>query len=277
MDEIFIHLRPLPRRFPGGNRVSSVGYIARKRSHVRRAFSTVNFSFILSGRGAYRYGGREFAVEAPALILQWPGATMDYGPARGGAWEELFLIYEITAADAAARWGFRPADRPVWPIRSSRMIGEQTAWLLAHLREADAPGMADRFDAVCERLILEALLGGPELPGGAPEDAVSRIHDLLVRQLDRDHDIDQLARDHHLSPMTFRRRWARRYGLPPHRYIMQNRMREACRLLAETAIPIKAIAPQLGFPDPLYFSRRFRRENGLPASAYRTLHRVKSR
>ena len=277
MDDLFIHMKARPRCLPGRYALSSIGYLPRKRGRVRRSFASVNFSFVLSGRGDYRHGEQVVPVAGPAVLLQWPGAPMDYGPAEGEHWEELFLIYDMSEEEAVERWGFRPSERPVWPIHASGPFSEQAAWLLAHLGEVDAPGMADRFDAACERMILEAMLGGPPFAGRAPEDAVARIHDLLIRQLDRDHDLDRLARQHHLSPMTFRRRWIRRYGLPPHRYLMQARMREACRLLAETSIPVKAIAAQLGFPDPLYFSRRFSRENGLPASLYRNLHHVKHR
>ena len=72
--------------------------------------------------------------------------------------------------------------------------------------------------------------------------------------------------------MTFRRRWANRYDEPPHRCLLNLRMREACRLLAETDTPIKEIARLLGFEDALYFSRRFRQQVGVAASDYRQQH-----
>ena len=273
MDSFFIHLRPLPRRFPGPAPVSSIGYAPQKTDRVQRMFVTFNFSFILSGRGRYRLNDHTYLVEAPAVLLQWPGQAMDYGPHPAGAtWEELFLIYDLSEQDALMRWGLRPAEHPVWRLRASRMVRAQAEWLLQHSGQAGQRGMADRFDAVCERLILEARLG-EESPSPTPgDDAVEAIRDIIMAQLDQPHDFDQLAREHGLSPMTFRRRWAGRYDEPPHRCLLNLRMREACRLLAETDTPIKEIARLLGFDDALYFSRRFRQQVGVAASDYRQQH-----
>ena len=46
-------------------------------------------------------------------------------------------------------------------------------------------------------------------------------------------------------------------------------MREAARLLAYTRMTAQAIAYQLGYQDPSYFNRRFRKVMGLSPGAYR--------
>ena len=51
MDDIFIHLKPLPRRMPTKLPVVSIGYLSAKKNRMQHVFGTVNFSFILSGRG----------------------------------------------------------------------------------------------------------------------------------------------------------------------------------------------------------------------------------
>jgi AraC-like DNA-binding protein len=48
-------------------------------------------------------------------------------------------------------------------------------------------------------------------------------------------------------------------------------MRRACELLDTTRLPIKQIADQLGFTDPLYFSRQFRQIHELSPVQYREL------
>jgi AraC-like DNA-binding protein len=50
----------------------------------------------------------------------------------------------------------------------------------------------------------------------------------------------------------------------------------AAQLLTTTALPIKRISEQVGYPDALHFSRAFRKVNGQSPSDYsalRTLHR----
>lgn len=58
-------------------------------------------------------------------------------------------------------------------------------------------------------------------------------------------------------------------GQPAAKQIESALMREACRLLAYTPTPIAQIGYALGFDDPSYFSRSFRRVTGLSPGAYR--------
>ena len=53
--------------------------------------------------------------------------------------------------------------------------------------------------------------------------------------------------------------------------ILRVRLREARRLLTTTSASVKQIAFQVGFEDPLYFSRLFRRRFGTPPSNLRSV------
>ncbi|WP_299183290.1 4-hydroxyphenylacetate catabolism regulatory protein HpaA [uncultured Neptuniibacter sp.] len=58
-------------------------------------------------------------------------------------------------------------------------------------------------------------------------------------------------------------------GLPSKRLIMDRLMQEARRLLTFSSSPITEISYQLGFKDPAYFARFFRRNAGVTAGQYR--------
>jgi AraC family transcriptional activator of pobA len=49
-------------------------------------------------------------------------------------------------------------------------------------------------------------------------------------------------------------------------------VREACRRLVYVAVPVSKLAFELGFADPAYFCRFFKRRTGLTPSAYRERH-----
>ena len=58
-------------------------------------------------------------------------------------------------------------------------------------------------------------------------------------------------------------------GVGAAAYIERRIMNEACRMLAFTQLPVAEIGYRLGFPDPSYFSKRFRKAQALSPTDYR--------
>jgi AraC-like DNA-binding protein len=56
----------------------------------------------------------------------------------------------------------------------------------------------------------------------------------------------------------------------PIDFFIRLRMNRACRLLAESSLPVKDIAAQLGYDDPFYFSRLFKSVHAVAPTEYRT-------
>ncbi|MFN2351833.1 MAG: helix-turn-helix domain-containing protein [Kiritimatiellia bacterium] len=268
-----LYMRHLPRRFPAALVVDNIGYLRHKTNWIQHRFASYNYSFILSGGGEYWRDGQCWPVRAPCVITQDPHHSLKYGP--GGdwlEWEELFIIYHQDKQPVLQKMGLARPEHFIWQIRDSGPIRAR----LAELRDATArlqePGTADRVDRLCELLVLESILCETRTTPDREEHAIQQIRDYVKAHPLVRHDFHALARAHGLSSSTFRRRWAGLVGPPPARYVMRLRMREACRLLVETRLKIGEIAAQLEFDDPLYFSRRFRRETGMPAAAYRRQH-----
>lgn len=58
-------------------------------------------------------------------------------------------------------------------------------------------------------------------------------------------------------------------GVSPKEYLTDYRIKQACRLLAETQYSMTAIANSLGFDNSLYFSKAFHKAKGISPSEYR--------
>ena len=269
MGNLVLHTSAMPRVMPIAPKVASVGYLPARSLWIKRKFQTVDFSFILKGRGRLRYGKRSFPVEAPCVFMVWPGAYLEFGPEPEGAtWEQLFVVYGRSLASMFDSWDIHPAQRPVWPIASPQKVRNLVNELIGCMRNVQAKGMIDRIDRICERLLLESRL--EQLPAESPHDAdLDHVRRLLARHVSKPHDVKSLARQYGMAEVTFRKKWRQRFGAPFQHDLSTMRMQEACRLLVETSNPIKEVAASVGFEDPLYFSRRFTKLIGVPATEYR--------
>jgi AraC family transcriptional regulator, arabinose operon regulatory protein len=58
-------------------------------------------------------------------------------------------------------------------------------------------------------------------------------------------------------------------GTSPMQYLRTVRVEAAKRLLVTIETPVGEVAAQVGFEDPLYFSRVFRKVTGKSPTAYR--------
>jgi AraC-like DNA-binding protein len=75
-----------------------------------------------------------------------------------------------------------------------------------------------------------------------------------------------------ISVRTFERQFLVTYGLPPHEYLRQLRVRMSCRLLVFSKRSITEIAGQLGFADQSHFTKEFKRLYGETPNSYRERH-----
>ena len=57
-------------------------------------------------------------------------------------------------------------------------------------------------------------------------------------------------------------------GLSPNDYLTQYRINRACSLLRNSKLTISNIANSVGYDDPLYFSRVFKKVKGVSPSIY---------
>ncbi len=261
----FHHLESSPRTFPGGQEIQSVGYIRSKREWIRHSFRTINFSFILSGKGFYSDRGILRPVQAPAVITQTPGTAMNYGPE--GEWEELFLIFPARCCLWFEQRGFLPSS--LWPIHNPGVIIAGIRELISLIGRLNEGVIPDQIDLEVQRLIMESLLE-PAGPRDTPLQLFIRnIHTAMERDCSGHFDFHALAEEAGFSSSSFRRTWEDLYTLPPGQVLIEIRMRAACRMLAESDCPVKEIASVLGYGDPLYFSRLFRRKCGEAPGEYR--------
>jgi AraC-like DNA-binding protein len=104
---------------------------------------------------------------------------------------------------------------------------------------------------------------------GKEHRAVTLAKDLLQTQLAAPPSLEELAAAVNLSPFHFARVFRRATGMPPHTWLMQQRIARARALLQSGCLPLE-VATQLGFADQSHLSRQFKQVYGVGPGAYRS-------
>jgi AraC family transcriptional regulator, transcriptional activator FtrA len=99
--------------------------------------------------------------------------------------------------------------------------------------------------------------------------SLSDVLDWASANLDRPITVDDLAARAHLAPRTLARRFRHEVGTTPHRWLTQQRVALAQRLLETTTAGIDQIAAQAGFGTAVTLRHHFQQVLGTSPTAYR--------
>ena len=94
------------------------------------------------------------------------------------------------------------------------------------------------------------------------------IH-FMKENLDKNLSLADLAHNANYSKSYYCRIFKNKTGWPPIAYYNHLKIQKACQLLDNTDLRINQIAYKLGFKDPYYFSRMFKKIMNLPPKYYR--------
>jgi transcriptional regulator GlxA family with amidase domain len=86
--------------------------------------------------------------------------------------------------------------------------------------------------------------------------------------------IEQIVRHAGIPQRSFKRRFKNATGHAPIDYIQRLRVEEAKRRLERTDAPVDEISWQVGYEDPAFFRRLFKRLTGVTAGAYRRRFKI---
>ena len=106
--------------------------------------------------------------------------------------------------------------------------------------------------------------------GTLPSWRLRRVTEYIQQNLDKDLTLAELAAVVYMSPYHFSRRFKRSTGVPPHRFVIRERIARASVVLTRPELSIAQISRMVGFGTPSHFTTVFRRATGITPKGYRT-------
>lgn len=102
---------------------------------------------------------------------------------------------------------------------------------------------------------------------------LEQVQAYMLEHLDQAVSLDDLATVANMSKYHFSHRYKELTGYSPIKHFLHLKMEQACHLLDVTELGVGEIARQLGYEDPLYFSRLFSNTIGSSPRGYRASQR----
>ena len=223
--------------------------------------------YIVSGRGRYQFGDRTFVLSAGDAFLAAPEIPIFYQADHQDPWEYYWVGF--AGASAKLLLDQTPFSRRTPVLHLS--AGEQLRQGLLEIYNARG---SDYASSIRMAGYLQAALGLLMVPSAhTGREALmdyARQGALYLRQnYSRSIGVEELARQAGISRSYLFRAFQAEFQCSPSVYLTRYRMQRACQLLRHSQLSVSAVAASVGYEDPFYFSRAFKRELGVSPSAYR--------
>ncbi len=227
------------------------------------------FEYVESGRGYLEIEGRRWSP-GPGDVYIAPGRRAHaYGSSAAEPWVKYWLNLSGPLVEGLLRI-YRLEQRFHFPgAAEAGAVIKETVEALRRNGDRDGTELAsDGFIRLVRTLARHPDSLPDENAPHRPEAEAMRKF-LLTRLRGEIPSTTELGRRINRSAVQAGRIFKQSFGMPPHRFLLDQKLIAARELLSRSQHSVKEVASWLGFEDEFYFSRIFKRKTGLAPSDWR--------
>ena len=236
------------------------------RSRTKQA--EVAFQYTLAGEGRLRYGKKEVPIlPGQLMMLVTPGNYRYWLPANSEFW--MFVFVSIRGEELANF--FSRLIQEFGPLVNILPQSPAVQFAFEICRRARS-NRIDSFYAASELAFRLATKIGHELCHIQKEEAIptpiKMAREFCIRNYSSKISVADMAIAAGLSLSYFTTLFEKKLGMTPRSFLEKVRIEQACRLLQNSELSVKAVAYATGFRDPNYFAKAFRRFVGIAPTSF---------
>lgn len=238
-----------------------------RRSYSLEPVPGLLIAYCSAGEGELHVRGQRYPIRAGDLVVLRKDEKVFLGPLPNSIWTNHFVVCEGELANDY--FDHLKIGEAVIQIGSQPRI---TACIDAIVALRTAVLRSDVFiDAACrvKNLLTWLAVIIADRPGDDTRERIDESVRYMIAKLDSHIDLDELAQICGMSRYYFVRKFRERNGESPIHYFIHLKIQRACELLETTEFDVKKIAESLGYDDPFYFSKLFKRSTGQSPQHFR--------
>jgi AraC family transcriptional regulator of arabinose operon len=248
--------------------INQVGYLpGRTLRRDKVSFPHWALVFITSGEGTLQIKDKEVhKIVGGTFFFVYPGTHFSFGPIAGGHWDEYYIRFSGSQISDWLETGLLFKN----PITVGKKRNQQyihDAERIYHYIESGIALNADRAALLFESFLLE-LYADIKEEETVPVDTFKKVTEYLKKNHKNIQNAEEIAFKCYISLSTLRRIIKQNTGYPLNEYWHLLKIEEAKRLIMGTDLTISEISNYIGYKDPYYFSRVFKKFTKTSPSNY---------
>lgn len=250
--------------------VTDAGYFPQAAHHwrSRQAAREVIVIHCASGRGMCRIGDRRLQVQSGQVLIISPGIPHRYSADPKSPWTIWWAHITGTAVASLVEAIHDRDASPVFDVTEPTRISTLLDTIVRRMEtDESAASLIAAGGAAWHLLSVLAADRRGALRGKS--DPIAEVQEYLRENLAERISVADLAAMAGFSASHFSALFRRATGFGALEYQTRLRMSVARKLLDTTDRTVTSIGKQVGYPDPMYFSRQFRRIHHVSPSQFR--------
>lgn len=235
--------------------------------HADYTDSFPGFVFPLTGKIQFKFDGTPYIFSPGKVVHGGAKMKLDQTVFNKSEWEYILVLYRICSSDLEES-SFSHQHFELLTGQSPRLVELITRlWHVYNQR-----GGISRFqtEMLFRDVLNETLLCVDHRQKSCESDALfERVSTYIQEYYDQSLTITSLAEQNNVNRNRLSYVFRRHAGMGPAEYILKYRINKAQQLLLANDASIQQIAETVGIADPFYFSRVFKKQNGISPTEYR--------
>ncbi len=223
--------------------------------------------YVASGAGTYVCEGKRHTISTGDLFLIFPSQVVSYAADPEDPWEYYWVGFQGTEAKRMINLaGFRK-DKPVLRMPEGSDI---RSFLLRIYESRGSTPSADAAMIGYLYLFLGRLIqeNRPHQPEYGTREYLEQALRFIQYNYAGDIGVSDIASYAGISRSQLYRAFVAYFTISPNEFLQKYRINEACSLLRSGRFTVTEVAGSVGYADPLYFSRVFKKVKGMTPTEY---------
>lgn len=209
-------------------------------------------------------------IKAGTCFLLFPGVWHRYKPDARHGWEEYWAGFNGSYPEDLMQNGIFTPEQPFVEVGLNEdLLG------LFHLLIKTVSSAEPGYQQIAAGITLQTLglinAASKYRQDGMDNESrlISKAKFILQESINNPVNLEGVARELPMGYSKFRKLFKSTCGVSPNQYHLNIRLDKAKELLTTTNLTINEIADQTGFESIFYFSRLFKKKNGVAPKFYR--------
>lgn len=252
--------------------IISFGYerCARNKSPLG-PLSKVNFMlhYIISGKGYYFINGEKYILSSGDIFFTPAQTTIHYFQDFDNPWEYIWMEFNGLKAMQLCNAAQFSLEEPVYHPRNTE-IADELKKMICHPEHSIALEyyVLGHIYSFLAQIIDERSPESEKVPSGKSKQIEHAIRYIEDHYTSPTLSLKNISDYLYLNPSYLSRIFREVTGNTISKYIISLRIQKASDLLENKEYPIKDIASMVGYTDPHFFSKEFKKYRGTSPSKY---------